>query len=204
MSQTSLFQVQEKSSDFAELCNALYEREVSTLANQKDVPVAILQGRLKSLPYYIQQTAHRMIAIESPLTLDVQNATWSAKQSKNKPYTSQKEDEIWAWFEKSVVVPGLVVPINVSGHIVLDSVDRIDEQNHRFRTNVFGWFNVENHQNEYRKLLKPTKKIMMSACAGHCWRENGPIDPIIPSLRELLLSCSINWRNFKRPSPVSV
>ena len=71
--------------------------------------------------------------------------------------------------------------------------------------------------NNLPKLLKPNKKVMLAACAGHCWQitphntfysttdnkksttSARKLQPIIPSLRELLLSCAINWKDFKQP-----
>ncbi len=48
MSQTSFWQTDLQSKDFAELCNALYERELRMLANTEISQVDNLQGRLKS------------------------------------------------------------------------------------------------------------------------------------------------------------
>ena len=200
--QASLWQAQQQSSDFAELCNALYEREINILAQAAIQSSQTLQSRIKSLPHYIKRTAHLMIQARTPLTLDTQNATWSSKQSSKMPLTSQEIDAVWRWYASIVILPGLVVPIAVEEHIVLDSVDRIDSENSRFRTNVHGWFKaneLSDSTNKNLQLLKPNKKVMMAACAGHCWQDNKKIRPIIPSLRELLLSCAINWRNFKQP-----
>ena len=145
-----------------------------------------------------------MLAIESPLELDVQNATWSTKQQKTKPYVNFTNEEKWQWYDKAQLSVGLVVPIVVQDRIILDSIDRIIlEPSLRFRTNVYGWFEQTQLGDKKRQLVKPNKKIMMAACAGHCWRENGPCRPKMPTLRELLLSCNINWRNFKQRAPIS-
>lgn len=202
MTQTSLWQEQQQTNQFAELCNALYERELSLLADMATDNAKALQGRLRSLPYYVQKAAHAMVNADTPLELDAQNGLWSTKQSRNMPLTGQADEDIWQWYQASNVVPGLVVPIKEQHHIVLDCVDRIDTQKDRFRTNAHGWFSAEQLSNNVFQLLKPTKKVMMASCAGHTWQENGPCRPIIPSLRELLLSCTINWKNLKKPLPI--
>ena len=203
--QVSLWQNEQQSVGFAELCNALYERELQVLAHAPLNSPNAIQARLKSLPYYIKRTAHLMISVESPLILDTQNATWSSKQSRAMPLASQTHENIWHWYASIIILPGLVVPIAVKGHIILDSVDRVDQKNNRFRTNAYGWFqaNSDLSSEQQYQLLKPTKKVMMAACSGHFWQENGKLNTVVPSLRELLLSCSINWRNFKQPLVLS-
>jgi len=215
MTQTSLWQSQQYQNDFAELCNAFYERELRMLVNAESLSVETMQGRLKSLPHYIKRTAFLMIKVSSlsqfPLTLDVQNASWSAKQTNKMPLSEQSDENVFAWYLENKLSLGLVVPILVENHIVLDCIDRIDSNNKRLRTNASGWFSLyeqdkENINTKHRtRLLKPNKKIMITACAGHCWQvENNSLKltPIIPSLRELLLSCAINWKNFKQPLPI--
>ncbi|MFD2168044.1 hypothetical protein ACFSJY_17445 [Thalassotalea euphylliae] len=197
--QSSLWQSQQQSSSYAELCNALYERELLLLSTlSTDNPNAI-QSRLKSLPYYVQKTAHAMVNAQTPLELDSQNATWSTKQSRSMPLTGQSSDEIWQWYQSNPLSLGLVIPIKESDRIVLDCIDRIDADKKRFRTNVHGWFSPESMASSDTQLLKPTKKVMMAGCAGHQWQGSSPSRPVLPSLRELLLSCSINWRNLKKP-----
>ena len=221
MTQASLWQEQQESAHYAELCNALYERELRLLANADISSVQTVQSRLKGLPHYISRTAHLMTESESPLVLDVQNASWSAKQSSKMPLNGQEFERVCAWYLSIKLSLGLVVPVMLTDHIILDCVDRIEHDNQRFRTNVSGWFylnKVNNlnkvnpineqsgnstHQKNISQLLKPNKKVMLAACAGHRWHRNGKLRPVIPSLRELLLSCSIDWRNFKRPLTVS-
>ncbi|NMP29942.1 hypothetical protein HII17_00085 [Thalassotalea sp. M1531] len=199
MTQTTLWQEQQQTNQFAELCNALYERELSLLANLDTDNVKAIQGRLQSLPYYVQKAAHAMVNTDSPLILDSQNAAWTAKQSRTMPLSGQSVADVWQWYQSSQLVVGLVVPVKEGSHIVLDCIDRVDNANNRFRTNIHGWFGVKNVETERCQLLKPTKKIMMASCAGHTWQNDAPCRPIIPSLRELLLSCSINWKNLKKP-----
>ena len=212
MSQNTLWQTNKQNNDFAELCNALYEREIHLLANTDTTSIQQVQGRLKSLPYYINRTANQMVNIKelglSPLSLDVQNATWSAKQASKLSVLLQSEQDVCSWYLKLITQPhkaslGLIVPILKAEHIVLDSIDRIDTENKRIRTNESGWFSlVDMNLEDSFRLLKPTKKVMLAACAGHQWQ--GPLHtsklrPMIPSLRELLISCAIDWKNFKRP-----
>jgi hypothetical protein len=202
--------------DFAELCNALYEREVHLLANTEMTSIQYMQGRLKSLPYYINKTANLMTQVNeqghSPLTLDIQNATWSAKQASKLSVLSQSEEDVLSWYTRLISQTnkaslGLVVPILKADHIVLDSIDRIDAEKKRIRTNVSGWFSlIETNVDHSLSLLKPTKKVMLSACAGHRWQDRMKaikLRPVIPSLRELLISCAIDWQNFKQPLAVN-
>jgi len=213
VTQTSLWQAQSLSTDYVELCNALYERELTVLANIEVSSTAQLQARIKSLPHYIKRTAHYMTQVNtaklgSPLMLDTQNASWSAKQPTTMPLVGQNDAQIKQWYANFQLPLGLVVPIALNNCIVLDSVDRIDNDKKRIRTNVHGWFSlIDLTSSVEKKLLKINKKVMLSACAGHCWQSQQNIyksalnkkQPIVLSLRELLLSCQINWQNFKVP-----
>ena len=206
--QSSLWKTEQQSSNFAELSTALYERELNMLANIENVSVAYVQGRLKSLPYYIKRTAHLMMTCDTPLDLDIQNASWSAKQSAKMPITDQTQSVVNKWYAHIKLQHGLVVPILHDTHIALDCIDRIDEENHRFRTNIHGWFYYSECENDLTgknlnyTLLKPNKKVMTAACSGHSWVNNHRSIPVMPSLRELLLSCTIYWRNFKQPKAI--
>lgn len=219
MSQSSLWQIQSDSSVFAELCNGLYQREIAILAKGDFSSAQAVQARLQSLSYYITRTAHAMTQVvtqgQTPLLLDSQNASWSAKQSKQMPVTGQETEQeaekIINWYLHKDIYVGLVVPVLLVDHIIIDCIDRIDIDGKRIRTNVGGWFSLTKEaykestpldsfiQGSNKRLLKPNRKIMSAACAGHCWQRNTKQLPIIPSLRELLLSCSINWKNFKKP-----
>ncbi|MBU2894313.1 hypothetical protein KO495_13445 [Colwellia sp. D2M02] len=223
MTQANLWQTQIDSSSFAELCAALYQREINVLA-QGDFPhCQALQARLKSLPHYVSRTAHAMVQVNnqqhSPLLLDVQNANWSAKQNSILPLSGQAIDDVNRWYLTSNIRVGLVVPIinrtSKQATIVLDCVDRIDLAKGRVRTNVAGWFELTHSTLEDetskklksfsndQQLLKPNKKVMMAACAGHTWQGSHKSAPLLPSLRELLLSCNINWKNFKKTAVVT-
>lgn len=199
--QTSLWQENKQSADFAELCNALYERELRQLSELPIASVTNIQGRIRSLPHYIKRTAHSMLQAKTPLALDIQNASWSAKQGLRMPLIGQEVESVNNWYLAINLHHGLVVPIATESTILLDSIDRIDTEKQRFRTNAHGWFSLlelsKNTSNG--QLLKPNKKVMTAACSGHCWKNTTRVNPVIPSLRELLLSCAINWRNFKQP-----
>lgn len=214
MSQSSLWQIHTETDDFAELCNGLYQREISIIAKGDFVSASAVQARLESLSYYITRTAHAMIQVvaqgHSPLLLDAQNASWSAKQSKQTPFYIQQVNQeecanTMRWYLQADIYVGLVVPVLLVDHIIIDCIDRIDLDKGKIRTNVGGWFSLSADEfinkgiRENKCLLKPNRKIMTSACAGHCWQANSKQLPIIPTLRELLLSCSINWKNFKKP-----
>jgi len=229
MTQASLWQTQPDSFFFSELCAALYQREVSLLAKEEFINCLVLQSRLKSLPHYIAMTAHAMMQVDrlqiTPLLLDSQNASWSAKQTATIPLAGQGDDLISAWYLTNNIKVGLVVPVLWQSTITLDCIDRMDIAQGRVHTNVAGWFDLnaqfndklndklnsrlsngcnEDHRGKgqviERRLLKPNKKVMMAACAGHNWQAGTKIVPVMPRLRELLLSCSINWKNFKKSS----
>ncbi|REL25842.1 hypothetical protein DXX93_04210 [Thalassotalea euphylliae] len=215
MTQSLLWQDLQQSSQFAELCNALYEREVALLARVNVERVAVLQSRLQSLSYYVQKAAHAMVNADTPMTLDSQNASWSSKQTRTLPTAGQEPEAIAKWYLAQDITLGLVVPVEVGERLVLDCVDRFDKEKSRVRTNVHGWFELtqtsphQHHSQQatrvhqsHAKLLKPTKKAMMASCAGHVWQNNKPCRPVTPTLRELLLSCAINWKNLKKPLPV--
>jgi len=215
MSQSSLWQIQTDGNDFAELCNGLYQREIKRLAKGDFVSAQAVQVRLQSLTYYVTRTAHSMTQVilqgKSPLHLDCQNASWSAKQSRQIPLSGQDSqngiDDVFSWYLVEDISLGLVVPVQIGQHIILDCIDRLDLDRQRIRTNVGGWFYLSSQTTQSteavdisnKRLLKPNKKVMLAACAGHCWQGNNKLMPVIPSLRELLLSCSINWQNFKKP-----
>jgi hypothetical protein len=206
MKQDALWQDSTQNSQYAHLCNALYERELSQLSEAQSASVQALQGRLKSLPHYIRQAAEHMTWNRSPLALDVHNASWSAVQGNKPPLNHQDSLEISRWYFNWELPLGLVVPVYLESpggaRILLDSIDAIDQQAKGIRTNRFGWFYPEqgNEPAGGGRLLKANKKVMSSACGGHCWQGGKKIVPKQLTLRELLLSCAINWRNFRKLS----
>lgn len=204
--QTDIFQPIAQHGDFAELCVALYERELQQFAQLTDMPVAAMQRRLASLPFYIQRAAHGCLraADESPLTLDAQNASWQAAQPTTPPQSSSGSQSIKTqqqWFEKHAVL-GLVVPVKYQTPelttVFLDSIDRVDDKHNRLHLNYRGWFTFSGEgDNSKEQLLKPNKRIMTAASCGHQWNHKGRINPRTLTLRELLLVATLDWKKFQ-------
>jgi hypothetical protein len=194
---------------YAELCNALYERELASLSQQKLNDINLLQRKIAGLRHHIKRAAYSLLQHQSPLQVDVHNASWQAKQAAKcmaKNYVAQKTQQ---WFSNNIQI-GCSVAVHVEQlgceHIELDSIDRIDLSGNRLHTNKFGWFNIDGEFSEdiYTKigvlslrLLKPSKAILTAACCGHKWDHKGKGQQRALSLRELLLSLSINWKTFR-------
>ncbi len=202
--QTDIFDAPKRQGEFSELCNALYERELHTLAQSKTNNINLLQRRIGGLSHHIKRTAERLLALTSPLTLDIHNGSWQAKQTSQCP-GDDTNTELAAWLQQ-YLRPGLVLPVKVSNgmtQIELDSVDRIDLENSRVHLNKHGWFNLEGDALDLiptalraKHLLKPNKRIFTAACCGHCWTPKGKSLARALSLRELLLSTELNWKHF--------
>lgn len=211
MAHDLLSQSSTPASQFSELCNAMYERELQVLAHTEFSSVKQVQAKLQSLSHYIKRTAGSMLGAQSPLALDLQNASWAMKQAKQLPIKEQTINDIQKWYATNKLALGLVVPVLVkngaSSRIMIDCIDRIDLDKQRFRTNYCGWFNynetVMNKEQSFT-LLKPTKKVLSAACSGHQWQGESKTQPLTLSLRELLLSCQINWHNLRTPVPAKV
>lgn len=209
MIQDLLSQYNEQSTPFLELCNAMYEREIKDVITSNFSNAQQVQNKLKSLPHYIKRTAGSMLNVESPMLLDLQNASWSIKQSKHPPIKEQTRDNIKQWYTSTNLTLGLIVPVLMCSHsksrVILDCIDKIDLENERFRTNFCGWFYLQkdpmNNDNNLL-LLKPNKKVLSAACGGHQWQGNSRTSPFTLSLRELLLSCQINWHNLRTTPPL--
>ncbi len=196
--QSQLWQNDESSRIYSELCNAFYAREIVRLSQLTELKR--LQRSLSSLPYYIERAATHIIDGNSPLNLDSQNGSWIAKQAKHCPQTQTKQ--LSEFYEKSAFV-GLIVPVKVfEGDIItvrIDSIDEITEQ--RLHCNQFGWFDKQGltAQSSHINLLKPGKATFTAACCGHRWLEHKAYSPRVLSLREMLLAARINWQNFRAP-----
>ena len=190
---------------FADLCNALYERELKKLANETNLHN--LQRRISSLSYYIKRASERIIDFGSPLNLDSQNASWIYRQPTSCPGPKQNASDIEKFFRANAKV-ALVVPIYVNNNgeeqLVLDSIDGVQE--HRIHTNEHGWFSYDGHSDESAQehaseqrefqLIKPMKTTMTCACSGHRWLNQKRKSARALSLREMLLATNINWSNF--------
>ncbi len=183
---------------YAELCNALYVREVKRLALEPDAER--LRRLLSSLPFYIERAAHHIVTGNAPLTLDSQNGSWLAKQATHAPLA--KADAAALFYKKPLQL-GLVVPVllfSASGVTVrIDSLDR--RQSDKLHCNEHGWFALDGRslQQQDACLLKPDKSVMTAACCGHRWQNDKRVAPRLLSLREMLLASRIDWRNFARP-----
>ena len=146
---------------------------------------------------------------QTPLDVDVHNASWQAKQAAKCMANNFTPEKTQLWFSSNIQI-GCCIAVHVqqlgSEHIELDSIDKIELNSHRLHTNKFGWFNSDGElsEDEHRqtdihnlRLLKPTKAILTAACCGHKWDHKGKGQQRALSLRELLLSLSINWKTFR-------
>lgn len=197
--QADIFQMQKHNSVHAELCNAIYERELALLSYANDDADRI-RRKLRSLPFYVKKAAWWLIYTESPLELDPQNASWQSAQRPRPPKQSSAT-VLSKWLDLHVA-PGLPVPVLVQAddfvQVRLDSVDRVDYAGQRVHLNRWGWcsFGGQPLSEEPALLLKPTPTIITAACAGHRWNEQGRLAPAALPLRELLLSALLSWPNF--------
>ena len=188
---------------FADLCNALYERELKKLAAESNL--ANLQRRIGSLSYYIKRASERIIDFGSPLNLDSQNASWMYRQPTTCPALKQKATDMSKFYQNQQNI-GLVVPIYLENkgeeRLILDSIDGLKDG--QIHTNEHGWFNVEgvglDENNQHCRLLKPTKVTMTCACSGHRWTNQKRTSARALSLREMLLATNINWSDFGKLS----
>ncbi len=211
-SQTDLFSqgVEHHTSqaNFAELCNALYERELQHLAFQGPNQVSLLRRRLSGLTHHVKRAAHFLANNNAPIEIDAHNASWQSKQANKSPARTHDNQLSLNWFSQ-YAQHGLVVCIRVQAldneHIELDSIDRVQPENHTLHVNKHGWFSFEGdaldaprQPHTTYQLLKPNKAIMTAACCGHSWNHKGKISPRALSLREMLLSSTIDWKHFRR------
>ncbi|NMH59324.1 hypothetical protein [Alteromonas ponticola] len=195
--------------DFNEICNALYERELANMAHRGPAQIGLLKRRLAGLPHHVRRIAYYLSNNPTPLGIDSHNGSWQAKQAGTCPGKTVNKEKNIAWFSKyakhGLVVSVLVKSLNEE-HIELDSVDKVQKENHTLHLNKHGWFTLEGdsleHENseyELSQMLKPTKTVMQAACCGHSWNHRGKISPRALSLREMLLSMEIDWVNFRLP-----
>lgn len=202
--QTDIFHLSAKYPNFAELSNALYERELQVLANSPITDPALLKRKLKGLTHHIKNATVHLLEGNAPVKVDVHNGSWQAKQNTKCPLSTQTPDRTLQWYSQTAK-QGNIVPVYVEAlgvqHIELDCIDIMASD--RVHLNKFGWFSktgeyfdIVPKQARYL-LLKPTKSIIVAACAGHCWAAQGKSIPRALSLRELLLSTEIDWKTFK-------
>ncbi|WP_394221814.1 hypothetical protein [Alteromonas gracilis] len=208
---------------FNEICTALYEREVITLAHSEIKNLSLLKRRMGGLPYHVKAIARYMVnngnsLNPSPLKADTHNGSWYAKQSAKCPGINHLDDgeKRETWYKKNATY-GLVVPVLVlsieGSHIELDSIDMVNQDNTQLHLNKSGWFSNSGefiHSNtqiddvdtstalsvDRKVLLRPSKAIMTAACCGHCWSYKSRRSPRALTLREMRLSTQIHWKNF--------
>ncbi|WP_394172248.1 hypothetical protein [Thalassotalea litorea] len=209
MEQDSFWQGPQTHPHFHQLCHALYEREVDKLSALPIESAAPLQSKLKSLSHYISRTAHALLNVDAPITIDCQNAGWSARQAAKAPIDDQTDAQISKWYQGKHLCLGLVVPVYHQQQgierIVLDCIDKIDLEKGMIRCNFSGRYTFSEvsegkvlTNNHGFRLLKPNRKTMLAACSGHRWVGKQKLQPQPLELRELLLSTQINWQNFKK------
>ncbi len=207
--QVDIFSDDQRQLHYAELCNALYERELASLSQQKISNISLLQRKIAGLRHHVKRAAYNLLQHQSPLEVDVHNASWQAKQAAKCMANNYATEKTQQWFASNIQI-GCSIAVHVkqlgSEHIELDSIDRVDFAGNRVHTNKFGWFNIDGEfaEDKYRqtdvqclRLLKPTKAILTAACCGHKWDHKGRGQQRALSLRELLLSLSINWKTFR-------
>lgn len=208
---------------FNEICTALYEREIISLAHGELKNLSLLKRRMGGLPYHVKAIARYMVNNQTspnptPLEVDTHNGSWFAKQAAKCPGINHLDDteKRKTWYKKhagyGLVVPVLVLSIDGS-HIELDSIDMVNQDNTRLHLNKNGWFcntgnlissntSANDDTNscallvENKILLKPTKAIMTSACCGHTWNFKSKRSPRALTLREMRLSTQIQWKGF--------
>lgn len=192
---------------FAELCNALYERELQTLAQQSINSVSLLQRKLAGLSHHIKNAAEHLLCHQAPIEVDIHNASWQSKQAAKCVVSRHDGQKTALWFERHAF-RGLAVPVYVEQmgqqSIELDSIDRVDSNKQLVHVNKHGWFYfsgepqvVSTNRLQHKTLLLPCKINMIAACCGHTWNHRNRTSPRALSLREMLLSTTINWKTFR-------
>ena len=207
--QVDIFSDDQRQLHYAELCNALYERELTSLSQQKISNINLLQRKIAGLRHHVKRAAYSLLQHQSPLQVDVHNASWQAKQAAKCMANNYVPQKTQHWFSSNIQI-GCSIAVHVKQlgceHIELDSIDKIELSSQRVHTNKFGWFNLDGEFAEGNlqqthvlnlRLLKPTKAILTAACCGHKWDHKGKGQQRALSLRELLLSLSINWKTFR-------
>ena len=204
--QTFLWQQRTGQQIFAELSNALYERELIRLSQDSELSAELLKKRLGSMSFYIKKAAEHISALYTPLDLDSQNGSWISVQSV-KPHSSKSQQDKTELFYKQHAKMALVVPISLTRHgieqVILDTIDEIDFENSQLHCNEHGWFYFSGSQKveseiDHKLLLKPNKAVMAAACCGHQWLNERRTSPRLLSLREMLLASRVNWRQFSK------
>ena len=205
--QVDIFSTNQQQKHFAELCNALYERELHSLAVTGPKNISLLQRRLAGLSHHIKNAAENLLNNSAPIEVDIHNGSWQAKQTAKCVADKHQDDKCRLWYIAHSKM-GLAVPIYQSdlGHqfVELDSIDRIELEENKLHVNKHGWFSLSGEslesatsKHKVARLLQPTRNNIVAACCGHSWNHKGKIPPRTLSLREILLSTTINWKIFR-------
>ena len=197
---TPTTQVGVGSGAFAEICTALYERELKQLAQQEQFSISLLQRRLQSMPYHVKNAARGMLESEAPYTLDIQNASWQTSQKRQLSVSSTQANKLRRWLlgpaklGDTVPIYDLNLPVQQAR---LDSIDRVDKEQQRVHCNQHGWFSFSGQclEEGAEKLwmLRPDATNLAPAMCGHQWNHKGRIDPRTLSLREVLLATTVDF-----------
>lgn len=210
--QTSIFHGSEQQLEYAELCTALFESTLLDIAKQENLDTQRIQRKLAGLSYHVKNAAYKLLTTENPMSVDIHNASWQLKQPRKCPGKPWFTEEAADWYMKHSC-HGLPVPVLLMDfehiYLELDSIDILDLPNQRIHLNKNDWVSLKpepetqpvlhNKQQQLVILQKPSKAIMSSACCGHRWSHKGITHPRKLSLRELLLSTTIHWKNFRFP-----
>lgn len=204
--QVDIFASDQHQLEFAELCNALYERELFVLSQQSASNASLLKRRLSGLSHHIKHAAEQLLSNPAPIQVDVHNGSWQSKQAAKCMANKVSADKTRNWFNQhakmGIPVPVYIMEIGVE-KLELDSIDKIEHKSQELHLNKHGWFcfdgtPLETEKSRYaeKKLLLPNKSTMSAACSGHTWSHKGKAQPRTLTLRELLLSTTINWKKF--------
>lgn len=191
---------------YAELCNALYERELMSLAQGASANASLLKRRLSGLSHHIKRAAEFLANNNAPIAVDTHNASWQSKQAAKCMVNKISEEKTINWFQKNLKV-GIAIPVYLNHlgleSLELDSIDRVEMDNQKLHVNKHGWFYFNGLAAEdkpavniKKRVVQPTKSAIAAACCGHSWNHKGRSQPRALSLRELLLSTTINWKTF--------
>lgn len=198
---------------FAEICTAIYERELVALSMALPADPLRIKQKLRGLTHHVKRAAFFMAHPHPVLHLDSHNGSWYSKPAGRCPAHKVTAEQTSSWLTRYATY-GMAVPVLVEQlegtTVELDSIDRVDMDNQRVHTNKYRWFSLAgdpqtNGDSVYRcRLVRPAKAVMQAACCGHRWSHHGKLPPRPLSLRELLLSTTLDWRNFRQPlRPIS-
>ena len=210
--QTSIFHGSDQQLEYAELCAALFEATLIDISKQPNLDTARIQRKLGGLSYHVKNAAFKLLTIDNPLNVDIYNASWQYKQPRKNPGKDSVSTDTVEWYQRHACY-GLPVPVLVKDfeqmHLEVDSIDILDLPGNRIHLNKYDWISLQDNENAPPAiqskqdrlviLQKPSKVIMASACCGHRWTYKGVTHPRKLSLRELLLTTTISWKNFKFP-----